>query len=84
MFRSSTIIRKFVLNLAKVILVFMFKYLMKLHRYLLWGCVTACHVMACVLYAVQNAQHTTHMPFHDMLPHNPIIKNDVISPNILT
>ena len=31
-----------------------------------------------------SAQHTTHTPFHDMLPHNRIIDNDVISPNILT
>ena len=27
---------------------------------------------------------TTHTPFHDMLPHNRIINNDVISPNVLT
>ena len=40
-----------------------------------------------MFYVVQNAteshsaQHKTHTPFHDMLPHNRIINNDVISPN---
>ena len=29
-------------------------------------------------------EHATHTPFHDMLPHNRIINNDVISPNVLT
>ena len=53
MFRSSTIIRELALNLGKVI--FMLKHLVKLRRYLLCGCVAACHGMACVLYAVQNA-----------------------------
>jgi hypothetical protein len=81
MFRTSTIIRELVLNLAKVI--FILKYSMKLRRYLLCGCVAACHGMACMLYAVQNTQHTTHTQFHDMLPHNRIINNDVISPNVL-
>ena len=56
MFRSSTIIRELALNLPKVI--FMLKHSVKLRRYLLCGCVSACHGMACVLYAVQNAQHT--------------------------
>jgi hypothetical protein len=46
MFRSSTIIREPELNLAKVI--FMLQHLMKLSRYLLCGCVAACHGMACV------------------------------------
>ena len=55
MFRSSTIIRELTLNMAKVI--FMLKHSVKLRRYLLCGCVAACHGMACVLYAVQNAQH---------------------------
>ena len=41
MFRSSTIIRELVLNLAKVI--FMLKYSVELRRYLLCGCVAACH-----------------------------------------
>ena len=53
MFRSSTITRKLVLNLAKVI--FTLKNSVKLRRYLLCGCVAACHGIACVLYAVQNA-----------------------------
>jgi len=30
------------------------------------------------------AQHTIHTPFHEMLLHNRITNNDVISPNILT
>ena len=47
MFRSSTIIRELALNLAKVI--FMLKLLVKLRRYLLSGCVAACHAMARVL-----------------------------------
>ena len=51
MFRSSTIIRELALNLDKVI--FMLKPSVKLRRYLLCGCVAACHGMACVLYAVQ-------------------------------
>ena len=59
MFRSSTIVREFALNLAKVI--FTLKH--------------------SVLHAAQNATHT---PFHDMLPHNRIINNDVTSPNVLT
>ena len=58
MFRSSTIIRELAMNLAKVI--FMLKHSVKLRRYLLCGCVAACHGMACVLHAVQNAQHATH------------------------
>jgi hypothetical protein len=53
MFRSSTIIRELALNLAKII--FMLKHSVKLCRYLLCGCVAACHGMECVLYAVQNA-----------------------------
>ena len=53
MFRSSTIIRELALNVAKFI--FVLKHSEKLRRYLLRGCVAACHGMACVLYAVQNA-----------------------------
>ena len=53
MFRSSTIIRELALNLAKVI--FMLKLSVKLRRYLLCGCVAACHGMACVLHAVHFA-----------------------------
>ena len=41
------------MNLTKVI--FILKYSVKLRRYLLCGCVAACHEMACVLHAVQNA-----------------------------
>ena len=37
-----------------------------------------------MLHAVHSAQHATHTPFHDILPHNRIINNDVISPNVLT
>ena len=55
MFRSSTTNRELTLNLAKVI--FTLKHSVKLCRYLLWGCVAACHGMACALHAVQNAQH---------------------------
>ena len=55
MFRSSTIIRELALHLTKVI--FMSKHSVKLRRYLLCGCVAACHGMACVLHAVQNVQH---------------------------
>jgi len=32
----------------------MLKHSVKLRRYLLRGCVAACHGMACVLHAVQN------------------------------
>jgi hypothetical protein len=46
MFRSSTIIRELVLNLDKV--TFMLKHSVNLRRYLLCGCVVACHGMACV------------------------------------
>ena len=42
MFRSLTIIRELALNLAKVTL--MLKHSVKLDRYLLCGCVAACHV----------------------------------------
>ena len=55
MFRSSTIISELALNLAKVI--FMLKHSVKLRRYLLRGCVAACHGMTCVLYAVYLQRH---------------------------
>jgi len=42
MCRSSTIIRELALNQAKVI--FMLKHSVKLRRYLLCGCVAACHL----------------------------------------
>jgi len=54
MFRSSTIIRTLTRNLVKVI--FLLKFSAKLRLYSLCGCVAACHGMACVLYAVQNAK----------------------------
>jgi len=47
MFWSSTIIRELALKLVKVI--FMLKHSVKLSRYLVCGCVAACHGMACVL-----------------------------------
>ena len=53
MFRSSTIVRELALNLVKFI--FVLKQSVKLRRYLLCGCVAACHGMACVFYAGQNA-----------------------------
>ena len=66
MFRSTTIIRKLVLNLAKVI--FMLKHSVKLRRFMLFGDVAACHRAACVLCT----QHTTFAPLCDMLPHHKI------------
>ena len=54
MFRSSIITRELALNLAKII--FVFKHSVKLRRYLLCSCVAACHGMACVLHAMQNAR----------------------------
>ena len=58
MFRYSTIIRELAMNLAKVL--FTLKHSVKLRRYLLCGCVAACHGMARVLHAVYSTQHTTH------------------------
>jgi hypothetical protein len=58
MFRSTTIIRELVLNLAKVI--FILKHSIKLRRYMFFGDVAACHRAECVLCAVQSAHHTTH------------------------
>ena len=57
MFRSSTIIRELALNLAKVI--FTAKHSVKLRRYLLCGCVAACHGMACVFYACRMRRNFT-------------------------
>ena len=50
MFRSTTIIRDLVLNLAKVI--FTLEHSVKLGRYMLFGDVATCHRAACVLCAV--------------------------------
>jgi len=60
MFRSTTIIRQIVLNLAEVI--FMLKHSVKLRRYMLFGDVAAGHRAVCVLCAV----HTTHTPLCDL------------------
>ena len=54
MYRSTTIIRELVLNLAKVI--FMLKHSVKLRRYMLFGDVTACHRKGCVLCAQRTTQ----------------------------
>ena len=77
MFRFPIIIWELALNLAKFI--FILKHPVELRRYLLCGCVPACHGMACVLHALQNATQT---PFHGMLAHNRIINNDLIPPNV--
>jgi hypothetical protein len=47
MFRSTTIIREPVLNLAEVI--FILKHSVKLRRYTLFGDVAACHRVLCVV-----------------------------------
>ena len=60
MFRSSTIIRELAMNLAKAI--FMVKHSVKLRRYLLCGCVAACHGMACVLCFVRNETEKPTVP----------------------
>jgi len=52
MFRSTTIIRELVLNVAKVI--FMLKPSVKLRRCMLFGDVAACHRVARLLSAVQD------------------------------
>jgi hypothetical protein len=57
MFRSTTIIRELVLNLAKVI--FMLKHSVKLRGYILFGDVAVCHRAACVLCAVHSTTHNT-------------------------
>ena len=56
MYRSTTVIRELVLNLAKVI--FMLKHLVKLRRYMLFGDVAACHRAVCVLCAVHSLKFT--------------------------
>jgi hypothetical protein len=52
MFRSTTIVRELVLNLAKVI--FILKHSVKFRRYMFFGDVAAWHRAECVLCAVQN------------------------------
>ena len=71
MFRSSTIIRELALNLAKVI--FTLKHSVKLHRYLLCGCVAACHGMAHVLCAVQNATAVAFCKLTDVCMNNGVV-----------
>jgi len=66
MFRSSTIIRELALNLAEV--TFMLKNSVKLRRYLLCGCVAACHGMSYVLCAAHtrgtNSKSGGHLELH--------------------
>jgi hypothetical protein len=62
MFRSTTIIRELVLNLAKVI--FILKHSVKLRRRMLFGDVAPLHRVECVLCAVHSARHTTHTPLY--------------------
>jgi len=75
MFPSSTIITELALNVAKVI--FTLKHSVKLRRY--YYAILCKHVMdwrvCCMLNRMQShsTQHTTHTPFHDMLPQNRII-----------
>ena len=81
MFRSSTIIRELALNLAKVIFttyVKTFGQIMSLFIMRLCGSMSWNGVQS------HSAQHATHTRFHDKLPHNRVINNDVISPNVLT
>jgi hypothetical protein len=52
MFLSTTIIRELILSLAKVI--FMLKHSLKLHRYMLFGDVAACHRVECVFCTAYN------------------------------
>jgi hypothetical protein len=52
MFRSVTIFRELILNLAKVI--FILKHSVKLRRYMLFGDVAACHIAECVLCVVHS------------------------------
>ena len=58
MFRSTTIFRELVLNLAKVI--FMLKLSVKLRRYILFGDVAACHRASCVCAVLCTAYTQRH------------------------
>jgi hypothetical protein len=60
MFRSTTIFRELVMNLATVI--FILKHSVKLRRYMLFGVVAACHRAECVLCAMQNAFNDVVLP----------------------
>jgi hypothetical protein len=69
MFRSSTIIWELALNLAKVI--FTLEHSVKLRHNLLYGCVAACHGMACVccvLCRKHSMRHTRHVLWRHMPP----------------
>ena len=68
------------MNLAKII--FMLKHSVKLGHYMIFGDVAACHIVACVLCAVQHS--TQHTPLCDMLPRHQITYNDVILQSVLT
>ena len=75
MFRSSTIIRELALNLAKFI--FMLKHSVKLRRYLLCGCVAACHgIGMCVACCPFCTACNTHANFPSILSWPPSNKND--------
>jgi hypothetical protein len=77
------------LHVSLVTIILILKHSVSFRRNMLWGGVAACPSMACVLRAVQSemnsrsAQHTTHMPYWDMLPHHRITNYDVILLNVL-
>jgi hypothetical protein len=79
MFRSTTIIRELVLNMAKV--TFILRHPIKLRCYMLFGDVAACQEHNAT--ESHSAQHTTHTPLYDMLPHHQITYSDVILPSVL-
>jgi len=64
MFQSSTIVRELAMNLAKVI--FMLKHSAKLHRYLLCGCMAACHRRTCVVCCAEHVLHSIQHTHHSM------------------
>ena len=70
MFQSSTIIRELALNLAKVIFILKHSVKLRYYYYYYYFIIVVIVVIMRVLYAVHSTQHTTHTPFHDMLPHN--------------
>ena len=75
MFRSSTIIRELAQNLAKGI--FMLQH--SVNYVVIYYAVVWQHVMKWrVCFMSNSTQHTTHKPFHYMLPYKRIINNDVI------
>ena len=40
--------------------------------------------LAKVIFMLKHSVHATHTSFHYMLPHNRIINNGLIAPNVLT